>query len=225
MTCFFPIWYPSSLKKEKFFASFFKMSTNNTVSLTIKAANQNFEDFVVSSCSLDWTIKDLKEHLSANYPRRPNSTEIRLIYSGKLLHDHFLLRECIRHTSGVESHILHLVHSSGNQRPTIEKIEDNETDMENELTPSSSLNSESESTTSSSSINSTETTILQPNSQSDHDRFQSTQNQSYQNLSPKQQYEITLNNMMNYFQSIGVPVNNNPWYSSYVQQMALYNHM
>ncbi|RNA11221.1 Homocysteine-responsive endoplasmic reticulum-resident ubiquitin-like domain member 2 [Brachionus plicatilis] len=199
------------------------MANVSTVCLTIKAANQNFEDFVINSCSLDWTIKDLKEHLSSNYPRKPNSTEIRLIYSGKLLHDHFSLKECIRHTSGVESHILHLVHSSGNHKPTIEKIEESETDLDNELTPNSSLNSESESTTSTSSINSTETTPLESNSQSVPD--QSNQDQAYPTLSPKQQYELTLNSMLNYFQSIGVPVQNNPWYSSYVQQMALYNYM
>lgn len=201
------------------------MSNANSVCLTIKAANQIFEDFVISSCSLDWSIRDLKEYLSSNYPRKPNPTEIRLIYSGKLLNDHYVLRECIRHASGVESHILHLVHSSANQKPVVEKIEDNETDLENELTPSSSLNSESESTTSSSSIDSTETANFQSNSQPDNDHFQTNSGQINQNLSSKQQYELILNNMMSYFQSIGVPVQNNSWYSCYVQQMALYNHM
>lgn len=201
------------------------MSKTDSVCLTIKAANQNFEDFVISSCSLEWSIRDLKEYLSSNYPRKPNPTEIRLIYSGKLLNDHFLLKECIRHTSGVETHILHLVHSSANHKPQEDKIEDNETELENELTPTSSLNSESESTTSSSSINSSETTTFQSNSHPENDPLQTNSNQVNQNLSSKQQYELILNNMMSYFQSIGVPVQNNAWYSCYVQQMALYNHM
>ena len=69
----------------------------SNVKLIIKAANQKYEDFIVENFDLDTTIRNLKTHLTVNYPSNPDTDTIRLIYSGKLLHDHWTLKECIRH--------------------------------------------------------------------------------------------------------------------------------
>lgn len=69
----------------------------SNVKLIIKAANQKYEDFIVENFDLDTTIRNLKTHLTVNYPSNPDTDSIRLIYSGKLLHDHWTLKECIRH--------------------------------------------------------------------------------------------------------------------------------
>ena len=73
--------------------------TSPDLKLVIKAANQKYEDFIVNDTKLDWTIKHLKQHLNNHYPKNPDVQSIRLIYSGKLLHDHWTLKECIRHVS------------------------------------------------------------------------------------------------------------------------------
>jgi hypothetical protein len=72
-------------------------SSGTQLNLIIKSANQKYEDFVIENCQLDWSVKYVKEHLKANYPNKPDIEAIRLIYSGKLLHDHLRLKECIRH--------------------------------------------------------------------------------------------------------------------------------
>lgn len=41
--------------------------------IVIKAANQKYEDFNVDIPESDWTIKQLKQHLSDNYPSNPVS--------------------------------------------------------------------------------------------------------------------------------------------------------
>ena len=74
-------------------------STSTPLKLIIKAANQKYEDFIIENIQLDWTIKHLKKHINENYPKNPECQTIRLIYSGKLLHDHWTLKECIRHVS------------------------------------------------------------------------------------------------------------------------------
>ena len=73
--------------------------TENLLKLIIKAANQKYEDFTVEEFELNWTIKRLKQHLTDKYPQKPEYTSIRLIYSGKMLHDHWTLSECIRYVS------------------------------------------------------------------------------------------------------------------------------
>ena len=73
------------------------LGSSASLKLVIKAANQKYEDFIVDDIRLDWTIKNLKQHLNENYPKNPEIHAIRLIYSGKLLHDHWTLKECIRH--------------------------------------------------------------------------------------------------------------------------------
>ncbi|GFT70729.1 homocysteine-responsive endoplasmic reticulum-resident ubiquitin-like domain member 2 protein [Nephila pilipes] len=79
------------------------------IQLVIKAPNQNFDDHVVH-CNLEWTVGKLKNHLSREYPNRPEVYEQKLIYSGRLLHDHLHLKDILRHDEGQPSiHILHLV--------------------------------------------------------------------------------------------------------------------
>lgn len=91
------------------------------IQLIIKAPNQNFEDFTVL-CSYDWTVGELKEHLSDEYPSKPDVLDQRLIYSGRLLHNHLHLRDILRYDED-ESNVytLHLVcnandHSRRSQR-------------------------------------------------------------------------------------------------------------
>lgn len=77
--------------------------------LIIRAPSQNIEDQVII-CNMDWTISRLKIHLSEVYPNKPVVQEQKLIYSGRLLHDHLQLKDIIRHEDMQSSvHILHLV--------------------------------------------------------------------------------------------------------------------
>ncbi|XP_022078655.1 homocysteine-responsive endoplasmic reticulum-resident ubiquitin-like domain member 1 protein [Acanthochromis polyacanthus] len=78
-----------------------------TTSLLVKTPNQTQEDRTVDGVRLDWTVRELKEHLSALYPSKPAVSDQRLIYSGKLLPDHLQLRALFRQTDSVPT--LHLV--------------------------------------------------------------------------------------------------------------------
>jgi hypothetical protein len=49
--------------------------------------------------------------------------------------------------------------------------------------------------------------------------------QRQNNLTQKEQYNQQLTNLTRYYESTGVQVTNNPWCSSYIQHLALYNHM
>ena len=117
MTCFnsirFDILFKSNLKnifslkskitlrieKEMVLTENQASSASPSLKLIIKAANQKYEDFIIENFHLDSTIKNLKKHINENYPKNPECQTIRLIYSGKLLHDHWTLKECIRHVS------------------------------------------------------------------------------------------------------------------------------
>ncbi|OTF75071.1 hypothetical protein BLA29_008746, partial [Euroglyphus maynei] len=72
------------------------------VCLVIKAANQKYEDIKVD-CKLSWSILDLKNHLSINYPSKPKITDQRIIYSGHLLKDNQLLTNIIKPSSDSSS--------------------------------------------------------------------------------------------------------------------------
>ena len=74
-------------------------TASSSLKLIIKAANQKYDDFIIENMQLEWTINHLKKHINENYPTNPECQTIRLIYSGKLLHDHWTLKECIRHVS------------------------------------------------------------------------------------------------------------------------------
>ncbi|XP_048403055.1 homocysteine-responsive endoplasmic reticulum-resident ubiquitin-like domain member 1 protein [Stegostoma tigrinum] len=76
------------------------------VPLLIKAPNQKYEDQKVEA-DPGWTVKNLKSYLRENYPSHPTESEQRLIYSGKLLPDHLLLRDVLRKND--QYHTLHLV--------------------------------------------------------------------------------------------------------------------
>ncbi|GBN81427.1 Homocysteine-responsive endoplasmic reticulum-resident ubiquitin-like domain member 2 protein [Araneus ventricosus] len=79
------------------------------IQLIIKAPNQNVDDYVVH-CNLDWTIEQLKNYLAESYPNKPEVGQQKLIYSGRLLHDHLQLKDILRHDDGQYSvHIFHLV--------------------------------------------------------------------------------------------------------------------
>lgn len=79
------------------------------VILVIKAPNQKYDDQTIN-CYQDWTVEKLKAHLSDVYPSKPSSKDQRLVYSGKLLLDHFTLKDVLRKQD--EYHMLHLVCAS-----------------------------------------------------------------------------------------------------------------
>ncbi|KAF8768198.1 homocysteine-responsive endoplasmic reticulum-resident ubiquitin-like domain member 2 protein [Argiope bruennichi] len=79
------------------------------IQLIIKAPNQNVDDYIVN-CNLDWTVEQLKNHLSQSYPSKPEVGQQKLIYSGRFLHDHLQLKDILRHDDDQYSiHIFHLV--------------------------------------------------------------------------------------------------------------------
>ncbi|XP_029022170.1 homocysteine-responsive endoplasmic reticulum-resident ubiquitin-like domain member 2 protein [Betta splendens] len=79
------------------------------VTLVIRAPNQKYGDQTIN-CLQDWTVEKLKAHLSDVYPSKPSSKDQRLVYSGKLLLDHFTLKDVLRKQD--EYHMLHLVCAS-----------------------------------------------------------------------------------------------------------------
>ncbi|NP_001079560.1 homocysteine-responsive endoplasmic reticulum-resident ubiquitin-like domain member 2 protein [Xenopus laevis] len=79
------------------------------VTLVIKAPNQKYDDQTIN-CFLDWTVEKLKSHLSKVYPSKPSAKDQRLVYSGKLLLDHLLLKDVLRKQD--EYHMVHLVCAS-----------------------------------------------------------------------------------------------------------------
>ncbi|XP_077362633.1 homocysteine-responsive endoplasmic reticulum-resident ubiquitin-like domain member 2 protein [Festucalex cinctus] len=76
------------------------------VTLVIRAPNQKYDDQTINCCQ-NWTVEKLKAHLSDVYPSKPSSKDQRLVYSGKLLLDHFTLKDVLRKQD--EYHMLHLV--------------------------------------------------------------------------------------------------------------------
>ncbi|XP_075683148.1 homocysteine-responsive endoplasmic reticulum-resident ubiquitin-like domain member 2 protein [Rhinoderma darwinii] len=82
---------------------------DNPVTLVIKAPNQKYDDQTIN-CFLEWTVEKLKTHLSKVYPSKPLTKDQRLVYSGKLLLDHFCLKDVLRKQD--EYHMVHLVCTS-----------------------------------------------------------------------------------------------------------------
>lgn len=81
----------------------------NAVSLTIKAPNQKIADTPIT-CDINWTVKQLKEHLQGVYPDNPHPNRQRLIYSGQLLPDHLTIKDFLRqYDEEVRTHAIHLV--------------------------------------------------------------------------------------------------------------------
>ncbi|KAH9362005.1 hypothetical protein HPB48_014944 [Haemaphysalis longicornis] len=63
--------------------------------LVIRAPHQKFGDQQVY-CSLDWSVQQLKQHLSKVYPSKPKPEDQKLIYSGQLLDDEVPLKDVFR---------------------------------------------------------------------------------------------------------------------------------
>lgn len=87
--------------------SAFMAAQNMSACLVIRAPNQKFGDQQVY-CSLDWSVQQLKQHLSKVYPNKPRPEDQKLIYSGQLLEDETALKDVFRMDLG-KTHILHLV--------------------------------------------------------------------------------------------------------------------
>ncbi|KAM8883495.1 homocysteine-responsive endoplasmic reticulum-resident ubiquitin-like domain member 2 protein [Synchiropus picturatus] len=81
------------------------------VTLVIRSTSQDFSDQTVH-CFHNWTVGELKSHLSDVYPRKPRVEDQRLIYSGKLLEDHLVVKDVLRKQD--EYYILHLICSTKN---------------------------------------------------------------------------------------------------------------
>ncbi|XP_020336260.1 homocysteine-responsive endoplasmic reticulum-resident ubiquitin-like domain member 1 protein [Oncorhynchus kisutch] len=69
-----------------------------TIKLVIKTPNQAHGDQTIEGVDMDWSVKELKTHLSRMYPNNPAESDQRLIYSGKLLPDHLHVRDIFRKT-------------------------------------------------------------------------------------------------------------------------------
>ncbi|XP_013402446.1 transcription factor mef2A [Lingula anatina] len=101
-----------------------QLLSSSPVTLIVKAPNQKIDDHKVACC-LNWTVKKLKEHLAESYPSKPKEDQQKIIYSGKLLHDHLTLRDVIRQYEEKEHqcHTVHLVCSSSAQHTPDAKSE------------------------------------------------------------------------------------------------------
>ncbi|XP_056117130.1 homocysteine-responsive endoplasmic reticulum-resident ubiquitin-like domain member 1 protein [Rhinichthys klamathensis goyatoka] len=86
-----------------------KVSDKETISLVIKTPNQFHGDQLIEGVRVDWTVKDLKCHLSEVYPNNPAEKDQRLIYSGKLLQDNLLVRDVFSKVPSDTKPTLHLV--------------------------------------------------------------------------------------------------------------------
>lgn len=87
--------------------SAFMAAHDMSTCLVIRAPHQKFGDQQVY-CSLDWSVQQLKQHLSKVYPSKPKPEDQKLIYSGQLLDDEVPLKDVFRLDVG-QTHILHLV--------------------------------------------------------------------------------------------------------------------
>ncbi|XP_051579887.1 homocysteine-responsive endoplasmic reticulum-resident ubiquitin-like domain member 1 protein [Myxocyprinus asiaticus] len=86
-----------------------KISAKETISLVVKTPNKFHGDQLIEGVCMDWTVKDLKCHLSKVYPNNPAEKDQRLIYSGKLLQDNLHIRDVFSKVPPDTKHTLHLV--------------------------------------------------------------------------------------------------------------------
>ncbi|KAK2560636.1 Homocysteine-responsive endoplasmic reticulum-resident ubiquitin-like domain member 2 protein [Acropora cervicornis] len=68
---------------------------DSPVTLVVKTPNQKVDDLRID-CALEWSVEQLKRHLSRVYPTKPESQHQRLIYSGQLLNDNLILKDVLR---------------------------------------------------------------------------------------------------------------------------------
>jgi len=83
-------------------------SLNNMITLKIKAPNQEYDDQSVE-CVINWSIKEVKDHLSSIYPGQPKVEEQKLIYMGQVCKDSLVLKDILRTFEGEENRLFHLV--------------------------------------------------------------------------------------------------------------------
>ncbi|XP_061577190.1 homocysteine-responsive endoplasmic reticulum-resident ubiquitin-like domain member 1 protein [Cololabis saira] len=83
-------------------------SQQKTMSLVIKTPSQGQEDQTIEGVCPDWTVRDLKTHLSKVYATKPAESDQRLIFAGKLLPDHLHIKDLFRQVTN-STPTLHLV--------------------------------------------------------------------------------------------------------------------
>lgn len=141
-------------------------------------------------------------------------------------------------SSESKSHVIHLVHSA-TTKATKDSVTERPTsvDPSHELTPdTSSLSSSSSSQSSLSSLSPTPVptnTNTNSNVSQSFNQIQADLNNLYQqqqtspdrHRTPKERFEQIHSEYLRYYESQGVLVQQNAWYSSYIQQLALYKHM
>uniref|UniRef100_A0A3Q2Q056 Homocysteine-inducible, endoplasmic reticulum stress-inducible, ubiquitin-like domain member 1 n=1 Tax=Fundulus heteroclitus TaxID=8078 RepID=A0A3Q2Q056_FUNHE len=95
-----------------------------TTRLIVKTPNQAQEDQIVEGVDVNWTVKDLKAHLSRVYPSKPAVSDQRLIFSGKLLPDHLHIKDLFRQADLIPT--LHLVCAMRNPPQAAPKTKETE---------------------------------------------------------------------------------------------------
>jgi len=66
-----------------------------SMQVVVKAANQKYNDQTIQ-CQGSWTVKKLKSHLAEVYPCKPKENQQKIIFSGRLLQDHLVLKDVLR---------------------------------------------------------------------------------------------------------------------------------
>ncbi|RMX59584.1 hypothetical protein pdam_00003614 [Pocillopora damicornis] len=84
------------------------LAFDSPVTLVIKTPNQKIDDLRID-CALEWSVEQLKKHLSSVYPTQPESQHQRIIYSGQLLNDNLILKDVFREHVDGKQHTVHLV--------------------------------------------------------------------------------------------------------------------
>ncbi|XP_037284395.2 homocysteine-induced endoplasmic reticulum protein isoform X5 [Rhipicephalus microplus] len=151
--------YSDSTRGQALRRSAFMAAQNMSTCLVIRAPNQKFGDQQVY-CSLDWSVQQLKQHLSNVYPNKPRPEDQKLIYSGQLLENEIALKDVFRMDLG-KTHILHLVcrtagDSSDDSHSPISHMATSEPDFEMADDSTSNVPSTSSVTSASSAINNDE---------------------------------------------------------------------
>lgn len=83
-----------------------------SMQVVVKAANQKYNDQTIH-CQGSWTVKKLKSHLAEVYPCKPKENQQKIIFSGRLLQDHLVLKDVLRSFDPDCPTTVHLVCSPG----------------------------------------------------------------------------------------------------------------
>jgi len=109
-----------------------------SMTVVVKAANQKYNDQTVE-CQGSWTVKKLKAHLSEVYPCKPRENQQKIIFSGRLLQDHLLLKDVLRSFDPDCPTTVHLVCS-----PSLDATKETQSSTTNVTsTPASTVTAES----------------------------------------------------------------------------------